>query len=103
MSFQRNLIALAVLGASSLGALAQTAYAGELRGEIATAASVAHGSSASRDQIGATAAAALAAGEIGRGEIGYQLASADSHKTRAAVSAETRYALAHGLVQRGDA
>lgn len=101
MSIQRNLIVLAVLGASSLGAFAQATTLGELRGEIKAAAGVPHGVSASREQVRAGTAAALAADRITRGDAIAQLPVAESMKTRAEVSSEAR--MAGGLVQRGDA
>lgn len=101
MSLQRNLILLAVFGASSLGALAQTAYAGELRGEAARNASMSASSNASRDDVRAGAVAATAADQIVRGDASVMLPAATSMKTRAEVSAEVRRAIGH--VQRGDA
>jgi len=103
MSIQRNLLALAVFGASSLGALAQTTHMaqGTLRGEIKTAANASHGVSASREQVRADAAAALAADQITRGDAVAKLPVVESMKTRAEVGAEARRA--PGPVRRGDA
>jgi Domain of unknown function (DUF4148) len=122
MSVHRNLLAVAVLSASTLTALAQghgdavsrgqvraeaaaAVAAGQIpRGELApiSAASTRAGG-AWRAQIRSETVAAVAAGGIGRGEIGSAAPPFESIKQRAEVRAETRMALQLGLVPRGEA
>jgi hypothetical protein len=122
MTVHRNLLTLAVLGASALSALAQghgnAVSRGQVRAEAAAAlaagqiprgelapvsAALSREGGASRAQIRSETVAAVVAGDIGRGEIGYEVPSFESIKTRAEVRAETRMALQLGLVPRGEA
>jgi hypothetical protein len=56
----------------------------------------------SRAQVLAELAAAQAADELARGELGGKVASATSSKSRGQVVAETRAAIEQGLVAQGE-
>lgn len=56
----------------------------------------------SRAQVRAELAAAQAAGQLGYGELGPNVAYAESSKSRAQVIAETRTAIEQGLVAQGE-
>jgi hypothetical protein len=89
---KRTVLAIALLAAGP-------AFAGDIDPiglESRTAAT------ASRAQVLAELAAAQAADELARGELGVKAAPAPSSKSRAQVVAETRAAIEQGLVAQGE-